>query len=83
MTELGMAMGGYRKEDEFCDHTLRALAEHFGASGDVRTQVVCVDRRRQWRNAKNIWHSAGIRSGMYAAGAPFRCRPRRSATGGS
>jgi len=31
-----------------------------------------VDSRRQWRNAKNIWQNAAIRSGFYMFGAPIR-----------
>ena len=33
---------------------------------------VCVDRRRQWGKARNVWQNAGIRSGMYTAMAPMR-----------
>jgi hypothetical protein len=33
---------------------------------------VCVDKHRQWNRAGNIWHNAGIRSGLHALGAPFR-----------
>ena len=70
--ELGLAFGGHRKEDKFWDHTLKSLAEHFGTSGDVTLEMVCVDKKRQWKCARNIWHNSAIRSGMYATGAPFR-----------
>jgi hypothetical protein len=72
LSELGLSLlGGHRQEDQFWQRTLANLAAHFGAPGDVKTQVVCVDRRRQWSKAKNIRHSAVIRSGV--AGL----RPRR------
>jgi hypothetical protein len=32
----------------------------------VTSKIVVVDGRRQWRNAKNIWHNAAIRSGLSA-----------------
>src|SRR4030095_1966088 len=28
---------------------------HFGVEPEVASQVVCVDRRRQWRKAGNLW----------------------------
>ena len=72
MSEVGLAVYGHKAEDVFWQQTLRNVAERFGVEGDPETQVVCVDRRRQWRRAGNIRHSATIRSGLYAAGAPFR-----------
>jgi hypothetical protein len=79
--EMGMTLGGHRQEDRHWAHTLQALAAAFGVEGEVSTETVCVDRRRQWGKAKNVWHNAGIRSGMYLAGAPMRfaARPFRRA----
>jgi hypothetical protein len=71
LTELGLALGGHRVEDRFWEQTLSNLAAHFGVEGDVETQVVCVDRKRQWSKAGNIRHSAAIRSTLHAL------RPRR------
>jgi hypothetical protein len=71
--ETALTFGGHRKEDKFWQHTLGALAQHFGVeSPDVDTKVICVDKSRQWSNAKNIWHNAAVRSGIYMMGAPFR-----------
>ena len=80
--EIGLAFGGHRKEDVFWAQTLEALAAHLGASGTVQTQVVCVDKRRQWSKASNVWHNAAIRSGVYAMGAPVRllAKPFRSSS---
>jgi hypothetical protein len=79
-SELGLALFGARQQDRFWEHTLRSLAAHFGAEGEVEREVVCVDRRRQWRRAGNVWHSAAIRSGLYTMTVPVRAvRKRKSA----
>jgi hypothetical protein len=71
--ELGLALGGHRQEDRFWNHTLANVAGHFGVDGaEVDTQVVCVDKRRQWSRWRNVWHSSAIRSTLYTLGAPFR-----------
>ena len=85
--EVGLSMGGHRKEDKFWDATLSSLAAHFGvAAPRVDTQMVCVDKKRQWSSARNVWKNSAIRSGMYATGAPFRAaaKPfkRKSSSGG-
>ena len=71
--EVGMGLGGHRKEDRFWEATLLALAKHFDAA-DARfdLQAVCVDKKRQWSSAKNVWKNSAVRSGIYATGAPFR-----------
>jgi hypothetical protein len=74
--EMGMTFGGHRQEDRHWAHTLRSLAAAFGSEGEVTTETVCVDRRRQWGKAGNVWHNAGIRSGMYTAMAPMRLMSR-------
>jgi hypothetical protein len=82
MYEIGMTLGGHGKEDKHWQHTLRSLAEHLGAAGEVVTTTVCVDRGRQWSRAANIWHNAGIRSGIYMTGAPIRLITRPFRRGG-
>jgi hypothetical protein len=83
--ELAMPLAIHRQEDRFWRQTLANLARHLGvAEPKVTTTVVCVDRRRQWSRAVNVWHNAGIRSALYAVGAPLRAlgpgaRARRSA----
>src|ERR1700730_871551 len=70
--ELGMTFGGHRKEDEFWAQTLTALGERLGdQAGTVETRSVCVDSRRQWRKASNVWHNSMIRSVLQTAAAPF------------
>ena len=77
--EVGMTLGGHKKEDEHWMHTLRALALYLGAQGEVSKQAVCVDRKRQWSRAGNVWQNSGIRSGMHMTTAPIRlvARPFR------
>jgi hypothetical protein len=70
--ELGATFGGHRHENRFWEQTMRSLAAHFGHEAEVDTKVVCVDKKRQWRHWKNIWHSAAIRSTLYRLGAPAR-----------
>ncbi|MBA2312441.1 MAG: hypothetical protein H0V97_06535 [Actinobacteria bacterium] len=72
MYEIGLSLGGHKKEDEFWEHTLSSLASYLGAGGEVDTQVICVDKKRQWSKATNIWHNAAIRSSIYSMGTPFR-----------
>jgi hypothetical protein len=82
--EVGLTLGGHKKEDVFWEQTLQSLARHFGVrDAEVTKQVVCVDTRRQWGRAKNLWHNSAIRSGMYAASSPFRwvAKPFRRASG--
>jgi hypothetical protein len=75
--EIGMTLGGHRQEDAHWMHTLSSVAAHFGEpAAVVEVQAVCVDRKRQWSRARNVWHNAGIRSGIHMAGAPFRALAR-------
>lgn len=74
--ELAMALGGHRKEDRFWADTLTNLANRFGVEGEVETQRVCVDRRRQWSNWRNVRHNAALRSGLHMLGGPARLAAR-------
>lgn len=70
--EIGMGLGGHAKEDQFWQDTLRSLALHFGVEGQPTAQTTCVDPKRQWSQAKNVWHNAAIRSVLYTLAAPGR-----------
>ena len=71
--EVAFALGGARKEDKFWFETLKNLAAEFEVRDPmVELTAVCVDKKRQWKRAKNIWHNSAIRSGFYALGAPGR-----------
>lgn len=70
--ELGLGLGGHRKEDKFWEQTLKSLAAFLVIDGRFEMKHVCVDKKRQWRRARNIRQNAAIRSGIYAFGTPFR-----------
>lgn len=70
--ELGMMVIGHRRETAFWEQTLANLAERFGVRATASTEVECVDRRRQWAQAKNVWHNAQIRTALYLAIRPLR-----------
>ncbi|HEV8669568.1 MAG TPA: hypothetical protein VGS01_02400 [Candidatus Limnocylindria bacterium] len=57
---------GERMQNDIWRATLRNLAKHFGVEATVESKIVVVDSHRQWRNAKNIWQNAAIRSGLSA-----------------
>ena len=76
LTELGLSLGGHRKENDFWRATLRGLVAHFGATGEPETKIVCIDRRRQWKRAGNVRHNVGLRSGVHSVTAPIRNRRR-------
>ncbi|NLE49920.1 MAG: hypothetical protein GX613_00820 [Chloroflexi bacterium] len=63
--EVMMRIYGFKREDWFWHQTLTALARFFGAQPEVEFAEECLDPRYQWAEAKNIWHNAAIRSGLY------------------
>jgi hypothetical protein len=64
--------------NRFWQATLRNVAARLGADqAEVETEIVCVDRRRQWRRAGNVRYNAGLRAAMHTAGAPLRVLRRR------
>ena len=71
--EISFRMGfGHKAEDIFWQGTLMNLAARFGVRGDVVQQNVLVDPRVQWKEARNIWQNAGIRSALYMPVAMVR-----------
>ncbi len=76
--ELAYMLGGNRQNNRFWEATLRNLATAVGVAAPViDTQVVCIDRNRQWRYWRNIRNSASIRSARRTLTAPFRKLTRR------
>jgi hypothetical protein len=64
--ELGLTFGGHGKENTFWEQTLANLAARLGAeAAEVSTNVVCVDRKRQWSRATNVRHSVAIHSTLH------------------
>ena len=71
--ELGYVFGGNRLNTRFWVQTAENLARHFGVvDPEVGSQVVCVDRRRQWRKAGNLAKNAAIRTFVWTLGTPVR-----------
>lgn len=71
MIEVGMALGGHRKEEKLWLATVDALARSFGVlQPDVVMSSVCVDKRRQWRRVGNLRHDAALNAMV----RPFRRR---------
>ena len=76
--ELAYMLGGNRLNDRFWERTLDSLARSVGvAEPKVETQVICVDRSRQWRFVRNLRHSATIGTLKGAVTAPTRWGRRR------
>lgn len=65
--EMSFRMGfGHKSEDQFWLATLRNLAGYLGVGNPQPTQSnSLVDPRLQWKEWRNIWKNAGIRSGLY------------------
>ena len=75
--ERGMGFGANRMNDRFGEATLRNVAARLGVpDADIETEIVCVDRRRQWRYAGNIRHNAGMRAALHTAATPLRALRR-------
>ena len=82
LIELSYMLGANRANDRFWERTLENLARSLGASSPaVSSQTVCVDRRRQWRYAGNVRHSAAINMAVGTVTAPVRWARRRRAPG--
>jgi hypothetical protein len=81
LIELSYLLGANRANDRFWEQTLANLARSVGvAEPRVATQKVCVDRRRQWRYARNLGHSAAVNMAVGTLTAPARWLRRRRAT---
>ena len=73
LDELAYMLGGNKLNDRFWRETLTNLAAALGVvAPTVDTQIVCVDRKRQWRYWRNIRNSASIRTARRTLTAPFR-----------
>jgi hypothetical protein len=67
-------------EDRFWQQTMRNVAASFGITGIViERKTVALDKRRQWKNWRNVWHNMAIRSVLHMLTAPVRLvrRPAR------
>jgi hypothetical protein len=82
LIELSYMFGANRANDRFWERTLENLAASLGIAAPViETQRLCVDRRRQWRYARNVRHSAAVHMAVGTMTAPARWVRRRRAAG--
>lgn len=65
-------MGGAKQQHKIWAYVLTQLAAHFGVKAEVDTKLECLDPALQWKQTKNVWHNAIIRTTFYQMGAPFR-----------
>jgi hypothetical protein len=72
MYEMGFMLFAHGTQEKFWNDTLAALARHFEVNGQVQMRKICVDSRWQWGQARNVWHNAAMRTGVYMALAPVR-----------
>jgi hypothetical protein len=71
--ELGFMLGGAGIEDRFWGETLCRLATRFGKPQARPTRrSVLLNPGRNWKNAKNVWYNAAVRTTLYRLGTPLR-----------
>lgn len=70
--DVAFMLGAARSEDRMWQHTLRKLALHFGVEATPETQLVKLDGRRLWRNARNVRKNALFGSLGHFVTGPFR-----------
>jgi len=80
LIELTYILGANRQNDRFWEATLANLARSLGvASPVVTTQIVCVDKRRQWKYVRNLRFSPAVNITVSTITAPARWVRRRRA----
>ena len=78
LIELSYMLGANRANDRFWERTLENLARSLGVETPVvDSQKICVDKRRQWKYARNVRNSAAIHMAVGTATAPARWVRRR------
>ncbi|OAI44567.1 hypothetical protein AYO38_00285 [bacterium SCGC AG-212-C10] len=65
--EMGLMLGGQRREDAFWLETLTNLSRELGAGRRPRKRTRRLDRRRRWSHARNVTRNAAVRSVVYNA----------------
>ena len=76
--ELAYMLGGNKMNDRFWRETLSNVAKAMGnADPKVDTQIVCIDRKRQWQHARNVRNSATLRTARHTLTAPVRWITRK------
>lgn len=61
--ELGFKLFGSRMEDRMWEETLRNLTGAFtDEPPEVSTEIVCIDKKRQWKRFGNIYKNSAVRT---------------------
>ena len=72
-----MALFGHKQENAvLAGDAAPTWPTRFGVEAAATMEQTCVDRKRQWRNAKNIRYNAAIRSAAWTATHPRPLVPR-------
>jgi len=80
--ELSYMLGANRANDTFWERTLENIARSLGVGAPiVESSKVCVDKRRQWKYARNVRHSAAVNMAVGTVTAPARWVRRRRPAG--
>ncbi len=58
-------MGGSATQDRIWTHVLSTLAGLFKVEGQVNSEKVLIDSRLQWKEARNIWYNAILRTVLF------------------
>ena len=66
--EMTMPFYTHRKQDKIWFHVLNSVAGHFDAEAEPEKDIVCVDKKRQWRHVGNVRYDAVL----HALLRPFR-----------
>ncbi len=71
--ELGYTfLGGSQKQEKNWIVVLQKLAAYYEIEAPVDRRITCLDPRHQWREARNVWMNAAIRTFFYTLAAPVR-----------
>ena len=72
LVELALRAGGHKAEDTFWMGTLVNLSKHLGVEVVAKSRIVCLDKKIQWREIRNLRHNVFVGSTLYAFSTPFR-----------
>ncbi|HEX2913345.1 MAG TPA: hypothetical protein VH186_21255 [Chloroflexia bacterium] len=72
LIEMALRMGGHRAEDKFWLQTLENLSRYFGEDARAQANIICLDKKIQWREIRNLRHNGIIGSTFYTFTAPVR-----------
>ena len=70
--ELGLVLGGHKREEKFWRNTLKRVAGHFGQSPAIQMEQQVEDPARQWSRVTNTWQNAAIRTQFQRVASPAR-----------